>query len=105
MRVILSLVVASLSLGSTLAAAPPEIPPTPAGKVLAGFLDAVNTGDKDKLETFVKTHRPDPPDALERMINLRWNLGGLDLWSIESSETLSIQAVVRERDGNDRYNR
>src|SRR6185369_5885195 len=36
---------------------------------------------------------------------LRWNIGGLDLYLIEASQTLSIQAVVREREGNNRYNR
>src|SRR5258706_16455348 len=39
------------------------------------------------------------------MLDLRWNIGGLDLYSIESSQALNIQAVVRERESNDRYNR
>src|SRR5262245_43027177 len=104
MRGIFFLLVAASWL--TLAAgASPELPSSPAGKVLAGYLDAVNSGNKDKLEAFVKTHRPDRPDALDRMVDLRWNLGGLDLYSIESSQALNIQAVVREREGNGRYNR
>ena len=100
----LSLLVGSLSLGLSLATVPPELPPTPAGQVLAGYLEAVNSGNKDKLEPFIKAHRPDRPDALDRMLDLRWNLGGLDLYSIESSQALSIQAVVKEREGG-RYNR
>jgi len=82
-----------------------ELPSTPAGKVLAGYLDALNSGKKDKLDTFIKAHRPDRPDALDRMLDLRWNTGGLDLYSIESSQTLNIQAVLREREGNGSYNR
>jgi CubicO group peptidase (beta-lactamase class C family) len=39
------------------------------------------------------------------MLDLRWNIGGLDLYSIESSQSRDIQAVVREREGNGRYNR
>ena len=39
------------------------------------------------------------------MVDLRWNIGGLDLYSIESSQALNIQAVVREREGNANYNR
>src|SRR5262245_57455030 len=101
MRATTPLLVASL----LLAAAPPQLPSTPAGKVLAGYLDALNSGDKDKLEAFVKTHRPDLPSALDRMVDLRWNLGGLDLYSVESSQPLNVQAVVREREGNNRYNR
>src|SRR5262245_2394685 len=105
MRDIVSVLLVSLSVSLPVAAALPELPPTPAGKVLAGYLDAMNSGNKDKLEAFVKTHRPDRPDALDRMVDLRWNLGGLDVYSIESSQPLSLQAVVREREGNDRYHR
>src|SRR5580765_2674792 len=100
MRSMFSLLVASLSLGLTLAEAPPELPATPAGKVLAGYLEAVNSGNKDKLEVFVKAHRPDRPDALDRMLDLRWNTGGFDVYSIETSQAQNIQAVFREREGN-----
>src|SRR5262245_54744580 len=104
MRGIFFLLVAASWL--TLAAgASPELPSSPAGKVLAGYLEAVNSGNKDKLEAFIKAHRPDRPDALDRMLDLRWNLGGLDLYSIESSQERNIQAVLREREGNERYNR
>ena len=105
MRIIFSLLVGSLSLGLALAGAPPELPSTPAGKVLAGYLEALNSGNKDKLEVFIKAHRPDLPSALDRMLDLRWNTGGLDLHSIESSQALNIQAVLHEREGNGTYNR
>jgi len=105
MRDIFSQLVVSLSLGLTMAGAPPELPSTPAGKVLAGYLEAVNSGNKDKLEVFIKAHRPDRPDALDRMVDLRWNTGGFDVYSIESSQALNIQAVLHEREGNGTYNR
>jgi CubicO group peptidase (beta-lactamase class C family) len=105
MRYILSLLVASLSLGLPLAGAPAELPSTPAGQVLAGYLEAVNSGNKDKLEAFIMAHRPDRPDALDRMLDLRWNTGGFDVYSIESSQALNIQAVLHEREGNGTYNR
>jgi CubicO group peptidase (beta-lactamase class C family) len=88
-----------------MAGASAELPSTPAGKVLAGYLEAVNSGDKNKLEAFIKAHRPDRPDALDRMLDLRWNTGGFDLYSVESSQALNIQAVLHEREGNERYNR
>ena len=81
-----------------------ELPSTPAGKVLAGYLESLNSGNKEKLEAFIKAHRPDRPNALEIMLDLRWNTGGLDLFSVESSQTYNIQAVVLEREGG-RYNR
>src|SRR3954469_17855626 len=104
---IFSLLVAALSLGLplSLAATPPESPSTPAGKVLSGYLEALNSGNKDKLQAFVKAHRPDRPDALDRMLDLRWNTGGFDLYSVESSQALNIQAVLHEREGNGTYNR
>src|ERR1051326_4184183 len=98
-RCILSLLVASLSLGLSRAGATPELPSTPAGKVLAGYLEALNSGAKVKLEVFIKAHRPDRPDALDRMLDLRWNTGGFDLYSIESSQALNVQAVLHEREG------
>src|SRR5882672_2953976 len=104
-RGIFSLLVSAFSLGLALARASPELPSTPAGKVLAGYLEALNSGNKDKLEAFVKAHRPDRPDALDRMLDLRWNTGGFDLYSIESSQALNIQAVLHEREGNGNYNR
>lgn len=97
--------VASFLLGPLLAGGRPALPSTPAGKVLAGYLEAMNSGNKDKLDAFIKAHRPDRPDALDRMLDLRWNIGGLDVYALESSQALSIQAVVQERDGNRRYHR
>jgi len=101
----LALLIVALSLGLPVAGAAPELPSTPAGKVLAGYLDALNSGDKEKLEAFVKAHRPDQPAALDRMLDLRWNTGGFDLHSVESSQALNIQAVLHEREGNGTYNR
>ena len=105
LRGMLALLVAALSLGLSVAEASPELPSTPAGKVLGGYLEALNSGNKEKLETFIKAHRPDRPDALDRMLDLRWNTGGLDLYSVESSQALDIQAVLQEREGNGTYNR
>ena len=104
-RGIFSLLIAALSLGLALAGAAPELPFTPAGKILAGYLEALNSGNKDKLEAFVKAHRPDRPDALDRMLDLRWNTGGFDLYLVESSQALNIQVVLHEREGNGTYNR
>jgi len=103
MRTVFLLIVAALSLGLSFAA--PQLPSTPAGNVLAGYLEALNSGEKEKLETFIKAHRPDRPNALDIMLDLRWNTGGLDLYSVESSQPLNIQAVLHEREGNGNYNR
>jgi D-alanyl-D-alanine carboxypeptidase len=104
MRCIFLFVVAALWLSLSAAGATPELPSTPAAKVLGGYLEALNSGDKYKLEAFVRTHRPDRPAAVDIMLDLRWNTGGLDLHSIESSQPLNIKAVLLEREGG-RYNR
>ena len=100
-----SILITVLSLGPTLAGASPELPTTPAGKVLARYLEALNSGNKDKLESFVKTHRPDRPVAVDLMLDLGWRTGGFDLYSVETSQPLNIQAVLHEREGNGTYNR
>jgi len=41
------------------------------GKVLPVISKALNSGNKDKLGAFIKAHRPDRPDALDRMLDLR----------------------------------
>jgi hypothetical protein len=46
-RGIFSLLVPALLLGVVLAGAPAELPSTPAGMVLAGYLEALNSGNKD----------------------------------------------------------
>ncbi|MBI3791489.1 MAG: beta-lactamase family protein [Gemmatimonadetes bacterium] len=88
-----------------LSSAHAQLPSTPAGMVLASYLDALNAGTRDKLEAFAKTHRPDRPTAVDIMLDLRWRTGGLELHAVEHSEPLTIQAVVREREGTGTYNR
>jgi CubicO group peptidase (beta-lactamase class C family) len=39
------------------------------------------------------------------MLDLRWNTGGFDLYSIEKSQPLNVQAVLHEREGYGTYNR
>lgn len=104
-RCLFALLVGGLCLGPAWAGSPPVLPPTPAGRVLAAYLEALNSGTREKLETFVQAHRPDRPGALDIMLDLRWNTGGFDVYSVESSQPLNIQAVLHEREGNESYNR
>jgi hypothetical protein len=61
-----------------------EIPDTPAGEALALWLDAFNSGDRARIESFIKTRAP--PQTLETTLRLRALSGGLDLLAIESSQ-------------------
>ncbi len=73
------------------------VPDTPAGHTLQAWLDAFNSGDRARIETYVKT--VDQSQSIDGMISFRNQTGGLDLLSIESSEPLHIRSRVKERGG------
>ena len=73
------------------------VPDTPAGRTLQAWLDAFNSGDRAKIETYVKT--VDRSESVDGMISFRTQTGGFELLSIESSEPLHIRFRVKERGG------
>ena len=73
------------------------IPDTPAGHTLRAWLDAFNSGDRAKIETYVKT--VDPSQSVDGMISFRGQTGGFELLSIESSEPTHIRFRVKEKAG------
>lgn len=75
--------------------AQPAIPNTPAGHTLQAWLDAFNSGDRAKIEAYVKT--VDPSQSVDGMMGFHSQTGGFDLLSIESSEPLHIRFRVKEK--------
>ncbi len=73
------------------------IPDTQAGRTLQAWLDAFNSGDREKVDAYVKTI--DTSQSVDGMIGFRQQTGGFDLVSIESSEPLHIRFRVKERGG------
>src|SRR5580765_740883 len=73
------------------------IPDTQAGRTLQAWLDAFNSGDRAKVEAYVKTI--DAKNSVDGMMAFRQQTGGFDLLSIESSEPLHIRFRVKERGG------
>ncbi len=73
------------------------IPNTPAGETLRAWLDAFNSGDRAKIETYVKT--VDPSQSVDGMVSFRNQTGGFELLSIESSEPLHIRFRIKEKGG------
>ena len=71
------------------------IPSTRAGQTLQAWLDAFNSGDRAKIETYIKTF--DPNQTVESMMGFRNQTGGFDVLSIESSEPLLIKFRVKEK--------
>jgi hypothetical protein len=73
------------------------VPNTPAGHTLQAWLDAFNSGDRARIETYVKT--VDHSQSVDGMISFRNQTGGFELLSIESSEPLHIRFRVKEKAG------
>src|ERR1700720_4242802 len=73
------------------------VPDTPAGHTLQAWLDAFNSGDRGRIETYVKTI--DQSQSVDGMISFRNQTGGYELLSIESSEQLHIRFRVKEKGG------
>ena len=88
---VLLLVVVGSGLGQT------NIPDTPAGHTLQAWLDAFNSGDRAKIETYVNT--VDRSQSVDGMLSFRNQTGGFELLSIESSEPLHIRFRVKEKGG------
>jgi hypothetical protein len=75
-----------------------NIPDTPAGHTLQAWLDAFNSGDRAKIQTYVNT--VDRSQSVDGMISFRNQTGGFELLSIESSEPLHIRFRVKEKGGS-----
>jgi hypothetical protein len=73
------------------------VPDTPAGHTLQAWLDAFNSGDRARIETYVKA--VDQSQSVDGMISFRNQTGGFELLSIESSEPLHIRFRVKENHG------
>jgi retinol-binding protein 3 len=98
MRMIRLLVLPVVCAALAASAQQPPIPGTPAGRTLQAWLDAFNSGDRTKIENYVKTI--DPSQNADGMIGFRGRTGGFDLLSIESSEPLQIRFRVKQRNGD-----
>lgn len=71
------------------------IPDTVAGNILRPWLDAFNSGDRTKIETYVRTF--DPKKSVDLSMAVRNESGGFALLGIESSEPKLIKLRVKEK--------
>ncbi len=98
MRIICFLTCLMVSAAPAASAQQPAIPGTPAGRTLQAWLEAFNSGDRVKIESYVKTI--DPSWTADDMMGFRGRTGGFDLLSIESSESLQIRFRVKEKNSD-----
>jgi hypothetical protein len=69
------------------------IPDTPPGRVLKAWFDAFNSGDSARMEAYYKKY--EPAKSAAGQIAFRRTTGGFDLVSVEKSELLHLEYVVR----------
>jgi D-alanyl-D-alanine carboxypeptidase len=73
-------------------------PETPAGKVMAAWLEALNSGDAEKVRAVDALYAPErDPNADLGFFN---RTGGFDLLRVEKSEPLTIAVLAREKDSD-----
>ena len=80
------------------AVAAPALPDTPTAKVVGEWIDAVNSGERARLEAFKERYKRKAP--VEGLLELRENTGGFEIVRIERSEPQSISLLVAERAGD-----
>jgi D-alanyl-D-alanine carboxypeptidase len=83
-----------------IAAAPPEIPDTPAGKAFAAWLTSFNSGDPAQLKAFDAAYPRENTPPIEGRLQFRANTGGFNLVRIEKSEPTELIALVQEKESD-----
>ncbi|HEY7671207.1 MAG TPA: S41 family peptidase [Gammaproteobacteria bacterium] len=71
------------------------IPDTPAGRTLAAWLEAFNSGNQAQMAAYAEKYGSDQP--VEAMLRFRTQTGGFELLGIDKSEPLAIEYRVKER--------
>ena len=73
------------------------IPDTAAGRVLAAWLEAFNSGDQARFGIYQQKYEPAPELPPDAVMAFRARTGGFDLVGIHKSEPLHIEYLVQER--------
>ncbi len=94
----LSLLTFFWSLVAIAAVAQQAIPDTPAGHTLKAWLDAFNSGDRDKEAQYLKAY--DPDKSLDDEMRFRGMTGGFDLTQILKSEPQRIEFMLKEHNSD-----
>jgi hypothetical protein len=71
------------------------IPDTPAGHTLGAWLDAFNSGDRARLQSYLAKY--DPTKPVDAEVAFRDQTGGFELLGIDKSERLRIEFRVKEK--------
>ncbi|HEV2690302.1 MAG TPA: S41 family peptidase [Bryobacteraceae bacterium] len=86
-------------LAVSLVAQTPAIPDTPAGHTLKAWFDAFNSGDRARIQAYITNYETSRPVDVDAQMNFRNQTGGFELLSIDKSERLYIEFLVKEKAG------
>ncbi|MBI1791268.1 MAG: beta-lactamase family protein, partial [Acidobacteria bacterium] len=75
-------------------------PETPAAKVFSRWLEAFNSGDRDRMKTFFEAHYPERAKQIDDALQFREATGGFNLVRIEKAESGAVAAVLKERESD-----
>jgi len=73
------------------------VPDTPAGHALQAWLDAFNSGDRDRIQAYLAKYEPTKP--LDATVSFRQQTGGFELLGIGKSDRLHVEFRVKEQNG------
>src|SRR3954463_9218022 len=73
---------------------------TPARKVLDAWFDAFNSGDRAKLLSALQQYAPERVSHIDEELDFRKQTGGFSLVRVEMDAASEIEAIVKERSGD-----
>jgi D-alanyl-D-alanine carboxypeptidase len=85
---------------SALCLAQTQFPDTPAGHQAEAWLQAFNSGDRERLHDFLKKNLPDRAEHMDQEMGFRAVTGGFDLKKMEDSTPTKLTALVQERNSD-----
>jgi CubicO group peptidase (beta-lactamase class C family) len=74
-----------------------QIPDTPAGRQLSGWLAAFNSGNRDSVRSFYEQHYPSAVGRVDQMLNFHERTGGFNFMKVSESAPNHLVAYVQER--------
>ncbi len=80
-----------------MACAQAPVPPTPAGRVFAAWMQAFNSGDRARIDDFLKSYAPRLPQAQIMSAQFRGRSGGVNLVAVTHSDKYTLGFRLQEK--------
>src|SRR5688572_30674982 len=75
-----------------------QVPTTPAGRQFSAWLEAFNSGDRERIRRFLETNYPSV--TVDAQLNFRDRTGGFDFRKLEEGTTTTLTGLVQERNSD-----